>query len=325
MLCFILAFASSKLLVRDEERRFVSFMREFNQIYTGDEYQLRFGIFITNLRYIQEHNKRESSFKLGLTPFSCYTPAEYRSILGFKPNPTSYVQSSKVNAPVPESFDWREKKVVNPIKNQGQCGSCYIFSATQAAESAYAITYGELISFSEQNILDCIIGYPEYGCYGCNGGMPSSVMEYVKDIQKNRFMLESEYPYTATEGKCNFNEKKTVGWFSKLINVKSGDEDSLKEIIATHGPCSIGIDAGNPSFSMYKGGIYDEPRCNKYGLNHGIGAVGYGSENGIDYFIIRNSWGESWGEAGFGRVIRNKGDLCGLAQTAWASDASGKP
>lgn len=138
-------------------------------------------------------------------------------------------------------------------------------------------------------------------------------------------MLVSEYPYTAVEGKCKFDSGNAVGWFSKIIEGKQGDEDRLKKLIATHCPCSVGIDARNASFQLYKGGINDDPECSKHEMNHTIGAVGYGSENGIYYFIIRNSWGQSWGEAGFGLVIRNRGDLCGLAQDSWAADASGKP
>ena len=288
-------------------------MRTNNKFYTGDDYHLRLGIFISNVRYFKEYNKKKGLiFTVGINQFSCYTPSEYKSILGV---PSSHeitarktiLPTKKTNAP--DSFDWRDKGVVNPIKNQGNCGSCWSFSAITTSESAYAITTGQLLQFSEQNLIDCV-----KTCMGCNGGWPTKALDYIMQTQNSQFISESDYPYTGVEGTCNYDSTRLIGKITQKVDVATSDENDLKEKVAMYGVASICIAAGNTPFMSYTGGILDDPDCNV--MDHAVAAVGYGTENGVDFWIIRNSWGTTWGEEGYVRMIRNKHNRCLIASRA---------
>jgi len=290
------------------EKSFISWMRSTNQIYSGDEYQLRFGIFQANQRYVSSHNKGKHSWTLALNKFSAMTPAEYRALLGVRGSvsESNYVPAqSSVKAP--DALDWRDKGVVNPIKDQGQCGSCWAFSAIQAMESAWAINHNTLYSLSESNLVDCT-------CEGCNGGVPSSAYDYVISKQGGKFQLESDYPYTPVRNNCHFDAAKAPdAQIEKHISSLIFSESKLQEHVAEYGPATVCIDASQASFQLYTGGIYDDSSCSSLILDHAVGCIGYGSESGTDYWIIRNSWGEDWGEAGYIRIRRNHHNRCGVA------------
>lgn len=304
MFALLLSFISSKVhFSLTEERQFLQWMRANNKFYIGDDYHLRLGIFISNARYCQEYNKRKGlTFTVGINQFSCHTPSEYKSLLGvpatnLRPTHKTFTPSKKIS--VPDSFDWREKGVINPIKNQGNCGSCWAFSTIATSESAYAITSGNLLQFSEQNLIDCI-----KTCLGCNGGWPNKALFYIMETQYDQFASESDYPYTGVEGTCNLDSSKLIGQITSFIDVKTADENDLKEKVANYGVASICIAAGNTPFMSYTGGILDDDQCMV--IDHAVAAVGYGTENGVDFWIIRNSWGTTWGEEGYIRMIRNK-------------------
>lgn len=171
-----LLFASLSIayeITRNEEKAFITWMRETNQIFTGDEYHLRLGIFLVNSRFVHEHNKR-STFKVTLNRFAAYTTAEYNILLGYRQ--INYIKSDPIKTiNVPESIDWREKNVVTRVKDQGNCGSCWAFSAICAEESAWCINGNPLIELSEQNLVDCV-----FFCYGCNGGQMVLAYNYIK-------------------------------------------------------------------------------------------------------------------------------------------------
>lgn len=313
MLALLLHLTVSRVyLDANEERNFIQWMRDNNQFYTGNEYHIRLGIFISNYRYIQNFNLRSGlTFRLGLNKFSCHTPSEYNSLLGTRTVSTKYPQNSKqslLKKFAPESCDWREKGVVSPIKDQGACGSCWAFSAIATSESAYAITTGQLLQFSEQNLIDCGAGD------GCSGGWPEDACNYVIEKQGGQFNSENDYPYRALPGDdCLFDESKKIGKITSIIKVEIADEDDLKEKVGNYGVAAIVIAANNIPFQMYSGGILDDEDCAGTYLSHAVNAVGYGAENGIDYWIVRNSWGPDWGEDGYVRMIRNKHNLCGVA------------
>jgi len=299
------------MFAKHEEQAFLSWMRETNQFYTGDEYQRRLGVYLANKRLVQEHNAKNAGFTVALNKFAAYTPAEYKSLLGFKQT-ISTEKSVKASAPTAATVDWRTKNVVNAIKDQGQCGSCWAFSTVQTIESIYAINKGKLYSFSEQNLVDCVTS-----CYGCNGGLMTSALTYVAKNQSGKIMTESDYPYAGVDQSCQFNSSKAfAAGVSGYGSVSAGSESDLASKCQTYGPIAIAIDASNWSFQLYSSGIYDESACSSSNLDHGVGCVGYGTEGSTNYWIVRNSWGTSWGESGYIRMVKDKNNQCGEASMA---------
>ena len=294
-----------------EQKAFLSWMRETGNMFTGEEYQTRLGIWLQNKRLVQEHNAANLGFTVALNKLAHLTPAEYKSLLGFRMNKAERKAATKTTTKAATSVDWRDKGVVNAIKDQAQCGSCWAFSTCQAQESIYAINYGKLQSLSEQNLVDCVTS-----CYGCNGGLMTSAYDYVVRRQSGHFMLETDYPYTGYDGTCRYSSSKATSQCTGYVEVSEYDEDDLAAKISSLGPAAIAIDASNWSFQLYSGGIYDESSCSQYNLDHGVGCVGYGSTGSQNYWIVRNSWGTSWGEDGYIRMIKDKNNQCGEASMA---------
>jgi cathepsin L len=279
-------------------------MRANNQLYVGDEYQTRMGIWLANQRFVQEHNSKDSSFKVAMNKFAAMTPAEYKSMLGFKPiiRKNKAVAMEGKNA---ETLDWRSKGAVNAIKDQASCGSCWAFSSCMGAEGAYWLSTGKLLSLSESNLVDCVTT-----CYGCDGGLMTYAFDYVISKQGGKFMLESDYPYKAVQNSCKFSSSKAVAGISKYVEVSEGSTSDLQAKCEKYGPTCVAIDAGLSSFNLYDSGIYDDSSCSSTELNHAVGLVGWGS----NYWIVRNSWGTSWGESGYVRMV--KSNQCGIATMA---------
>lgn len=312
--------SASRLQILNEERSFLSWMRSNSQFYIGDEYHFRLGIFIANQRYVNEYNRKANlKFRLGMNKLSCYTPSEYRTLLGHidKPHPASaqVVKSNKDPLTLPDSVNWIEKGAVNEIRDQGQCGSCWAFAAIAACESVYQIESGNLLQFSEQNLVDCV---PDSA--GCNGGNGFTAFEYIRDKQDHKFALRDDYPYTATTETCKWESvaSKGAGYIKSYIFVIPHSEVDLKIKVADWGVVDSAIDASASAFQLYSGGIYTDTACSSYFRNHEVGVVGYGTEDGTEYWLVRNSWGTSWGEAGYFRILRGTfTNLCGIASDAY--------
>ncbi|GBL76476.1 Cathepsin L [Araneus ventricosus] len=212
------------------------------------------------------------------------------------------------DAVVPDSVDWRNESAVTPVKNQGSCGSCYAFSATGALEGQHKLKRGKLVSLSEQNIIDCSM---RQGNDGCGGGSMDSAFQYV--MVNGGLDSEKSYPYKGKVGRCSYKRKYSATNCLGYSDIIPRDEDTLKIAVAIVGPISVGIDASHDSFQLYKGGIYDEPLCSSTNLDHGVLAVGYGTQDGQDYWLVKNSWGSTWGEDGYIKMSRNKNNQCGIA------------
>jgi len=298
------------MFTAEEEKGFVSYMRRNGLSFTGEEYQIRFGVFLSAKRYVDEHNSKPSSFKLGLNHLAHLTPEEYKSLLGVLPAPQrekKFLSKSK-SVEYPTSFDWREKGVVNAIKDQANCGSCWAFSTAQAIESAWAIKHSTLYSLSESNIVDCCTS-----CYGCNGGWPYEAVNYIVKKQNGGLNSENDYPYHDYDESCKFDSSKTYTQTTGYTDI--ADEEDLATKISSVGVASVCIDASQSSFHLYTSGIYDEPKCSSYNLDHAVGCVGYGVEGSTKFWIIRNSWGTDWGEAGYIRMLW-KNNQCGVGSSA---------
>ena len=310
----LFSFSLCRLLLSDnDERRFLSWMRANNFLYVGDEYHFRLGIFLQNHRRVQDFNRHPHSFRVGLNKFAAFTPSEYTNLLGHRQTPREVfergTQGPRDVKTISENFDWREKGIVNYIKNQGQCGSCWAFSVVQALESQYALVYHQLYDLSEQNLVDCCDT-----SYGCDGGYQDRAFDYVLEKQNGLWMKQSDYPYTATGGTCKFDQSKGVcKFYSYFRPTTTKNEDEIAASCENDGVVSVAIDASLWDFNFYEGGIFDDPHCFNNFTDHAVGIVGFGVENGTKYWIVRNSWGPDWGEDGYIRMVRNKNNQCGIA------------
>jgi cathepsin L len=311
----LLRLACSSLIRPHEEKQFVAFMREHGKIYTGAEYHFRLGVFMANARFVQEFNRRRHSFSISLNKFSVYTQAEYVCLLGVNSRGSPrLLHANPLSIEAPDSLDYRDQGAVNtPVRDQGNCGSCWAFSAITAQESQWFLQSGSLVQFSESNLVDCVITNS-----GCDGGWPHLAYEYVTSNQQGKINLGADYPYKAVDGPCRYDSTKAIGNIVSYVNVTQGDEIDLKNKLYQYGPASICIDASSVWFMLYSSGIYDNPNCAQDvdNLDHAVGLVGYGTEGLADYWIVRNSWGPDWGENGYVRMARNKGNQCGSASVA---------
>ncbi|CAI7998292.1 Digestive cysteine proteinase 2 [Geodia barretti] len=292
--------------------------KEHGKIYLDDITELRrHAIWQANKKYVDEHNEHLApllGFTLGMNEYADMDGAEFAKVFngyksGRRSNNVKIFHATGVS--LPDSVDWRTKGYVTGIKNQGQCGSCWAFSATGSLEGQHFNATGNLVSLSEQNLVDCS---GTEGNEGCNGGLMDDAFEYV--IKNNGIDTESSYPYVARDEKCRFNTANVGATEKSYTDVAHEDENALAQAVATVGPISVAIDASHNSFQLYSSGVYYEPSCSQTELDHGVLAVGYGSDNGQDFWIVKNSWGESWGMKGYIEMSRNRNNNCGIATEA---------
>lgn len=292
----------------------------FQKNYKPTEESARRLIWENNVADIIQHNLEYDmgihSYRKGLNEYADMSHNEFvRTLNGYRGrklhNSSVSVFLPPLNMDLPETVDWRKEGLVTPIKNQAQCGSCWAFSTTGSLEGQHKKKTGKLVSLSEQNLMDC--SRPE-GNMGCEGGLMDQAFDYIK--KNNGIDTESSYPYTAQDGTCHYSKANEGATCTGHVDVASGDEVALQKAVATVGPISVAIDASQPSFQQYQGGIYNEPNCNSEFLDHGVLAVGYGTENGVDYWLVKNSWGTSWGINGYIKMSRNKNNQCGIATSA---------
>ncbi|VUZ48693.1 unnamed protein product [Hymenolepis diminuta] len=286
------------------------------------EDNLRMRIFSNNFNFIRWHNEKfyngEVSYYVGLNSFADLTLKEFADTYLTLQQTSIDKEFWDVQLlrefpwkPVPNYIDWRKKGYVTPVKDQGQCGSCWAFSATGSLEGQYKKRKGDLVSFSEQQLVDCSSAQ---GNEGCNGGLMDQAFQY---WMKNGAESESDYPYTARDGSCKFNRSKSVTRVKKFVKVKSGDESQLKLSVGQMGPVSVGIDASSMGFQFYQGGIYKDDDCSESEIDHGVLVVGYDQDrNGEKYWIVKNSWGTDWGNEGYIWMARDYHNMCGIASLA---------
>ncbi|UYV61086.1 hypothetical protein LAZ67_1003336 [Cordylochernes scorpioides] len=296
-------------------------MHKFGKSYSPEEEFHRKAIFNENLEEIIKHNLDYDlglkSYRLGLNKFSDMSFEE------FEDKYTGYKKTSKHNfgepmeipeeMDLPDSLDYRTKGVVTPVKAQGHCGSCWAFSATGAIEGQYALETGKLISLSEQQLVDCTLRHN-----GCKGGDQEVAFSYIRRV--GGIESEEDYPYEARYHQhCNFRKKKVVVTVKAFRNMPSTDELALQKALVKYGPIAISIQA-TKHLKYYSSGVLDDTTCKNanspIALNHAVLLVGYGTENGKDYWLIKNSWGPEYGEDGYVKMVRGQDNRCGVATDA---------
>eukprot|EP00026_Physarum_polycephalum_P010748 Phypoly_transcript_10925.p1 GENE.Phypoly_transcript_10925~~Phypoly_transcript_10925.p1 ORF type:complete len:312 (+),score=57.74 Phypoly_transcript_10925:60-938(+) len=277
------------LAYTDEEYQnsYATWMHKFDKAYTSEEFQARFTIFKQNMDYVRDWNAAGSSTVLGLTAFADLTNEEYRRVyLGTHFDGTERLKNAvpfTLEAPLADTVNWVNKGAVTPIKNQGQCGSCWSFSTTGSTEGAHFLKTGNLVSLSEQNLMDCS---KKEGNNGCNGGVMDYAFKYI--IENNGIDTESSYPYTAsTNFDCKYKAANSGATLASYKDVNSGSETALATASKDIGPISVAIDASHNSFQLYSSGVYYEPECSATQLDHGVLVVGYGTDSGSDYWIVK--------------------------------------
>ncbi|KAL3514696.1 hypothetical protein ACH5RR_027413 [Cinchona calisaya] len=305
---------------------FENWSKQYGKTYPSrQEKQFRLSVFEDNYDYVTKLNSlANSTYTLSLNAFADLTHHEFKAryLGGFSASANNLITlnggSSSVGAScsvgkidIPSSLDWRKKGAVTNVKDQGSCGACWAFSATGAIEGINEIVTGSLVSLSEQELIDCDRSYNN----GCGGGLMDYVYEFV---QKNGGIdTEQDYPFKAGEGNCNSNKlKRRIVTIDGYKDVPANNEQELLQAVVKQ-PVSVGVCGSERAFQLYSGGIFTGP-CST-SLDHAVLIVGYDSKNGVDYWIVKNSWGRSWGINGYIYMVRNTGNsagVCGINKMA---------
>lgn len=290
----------------------------------------RENIFLENLRTISRHNFKfrhgKTTFELGINQFADWTFKEFSEM--FTPNDTMKEQAAQQrptltesfepevmyglendddDEELPESFDWRALGAVTSVKNQGKCGSCYAMATVGSIESSFFIRTGKLVELSEQEIVDCA---GDYQTFGCDGGHIFTVFEFVK--AKGGLSTMADYPYTGEVGECQNTNRDEIPIKGYGIVLYHNDEKVLMKALTKLGPIVVMFDINHESFMRYSSGIYFEEDCTIDVVNHAALLVGFGVKSGREFWIVKNSFGVKWGDDGYVRMARNRGNGCGI-------------
>ena len=296
-------------------QQFQKFIKKYQKKYESiNEFLARYEVFRKNV--MDTFKEENSLYRTGITKFSDLTKQEFAKIylnLNYDALAMANFDPTivKVSNAAPDAYDWRDYGRVSPVKDQASCGSCWAFSTIANLEGLYYAKKGVMKTFSEQMLVDC-----DTSDSGCNGGLMQYAFTWLK---KNGIMLDSDYPYTGTKGTCKSDKSKyvdmSVTGYKKLGSSWSTwsavDEDEIKEFLYETGPLAIALNAD--PLQTYSSGILDvtSTKCPTSGINHAVTLVGYGTENNVAYWIVKNSWGTSWGEKGYFRIRRGNG-TCGI-------------
>ena len=308
---FILPISSTYLQDSELKIQFSNFIKQYNKQYYEDELITRFLIFKDNIKKIQDHNDGVHSWKMEINEFADLSSEEFKNkYTRFNGHVYSLRRTEfpLISVEVPSEIDWEKKGAVTGVKDQGQCGSCYSFSTTGSVEGAYFLSTGKLVSFSEQQIVDCS---SSYGNQGCQGGLMTDSLQY---IEENGICSEEDYEYNAVEGTCK--KCKSITKVDSFVNIVPNSEKALQQALIQQ-PISIAVVASGSNWQFYSSGIITD--CPSTTIDHGVLLTSYGTSDGVDYWGVKNSWGSSWGENGYIRLARNvkqTGGTCGLTSMA---------
>jgi cathepsin L len=294
-----------------EKADFAAYKAKYNKSFSSAEESMRHENYLRTVAKINNHNAEydqgQHTWFMGENNFMDWTQAEIENRNGFTGWNHKMTKTFVPTGKSSDAVDWRDQGAVNGVKDQGQCGSCWAFSTVASLEGQQAIVNGNLPDCSEQQLVDC-----DPKSSGCNGGLMTYAFDYIKGQGSNGLDTQDSYPYTARDGTCDTSKTQdgenvcaTVSGYTEL---PQGDESALQDAVSSIGPISIAANAS--PWSSYSGGIFDSSSCDPNGLNHGIAMVGY--DTAENFWIIRNSWGGSWGESGYMRMVMGK-NMCGIS------------
>lgn len=328
----LISFSHTDSVEDNNIQLFEDFIVKYNKTYNSTtDFLNRFYIFQHNLERINYVNDKSNNFsyRLGINRFTDLTSHEFTSMYkGY--NGINYEDINKYEKhylTIPgnkkwnkyQTIDWRSEGLVSNVKDQGQCGSCWAFSAVATMEGAWSKSNGTMVSLSEQDLVDCVSG-----CEGCDGGWPYMAIDWVINGSSNGTVVnnqsgidtESSYPYMGIDESCNFSKSNIKTSFQNMVRIPSGNVLYLMDALLSVGPISVVIDAEG-DFQLYESGVFESSECSKTELDHAVIAVGYGvTSKGKTYYIIKNSWGTDWGMDGYIYFSADIPNMCGIAQDA---------
>ncbi|KAK7495143.1 hypothetical protein BaRGS_00013553 [Batillaria attramentaria] len=296
-----------------------NFTRTYRKQYANSsEEEYRRGVFVDNVKQIEEHNRQylsnETSFWMAINEFADMTAVELISDdcipeLNRRRRSVSCEQHvPSTEQPMP-CADWLAEGYVTAVKNQGrECGACWAFSTTGSVEGQHFKSTGSLVSLSEQQLVDC-----DTSNYGCKGGLMDKAFSHINTV--GGIMSSADYPYREEKGSCRFDKHRVVTTVSGCKQISEGSETDLLHAVSTVGPVAAAIEILD-SFRKYGGDVYIDDSCSGNKLDHAVLVVGYGTEDGTDYWLVKNSWGSEWGMMGYIRMARNRNNMCGIASYA---------
>lgn len=308
--------------------QWTEFKALYRKNYSSLEEELfRKKIFLDNRYMIAKHNERYGrrlvSYKLKMNQYGDLLQQEFEEMMGSgvrvsgeplgRMNESTFLPPQNMDTSLPKSVDWRST-LVSPVKDQGLCGACWAFSAAAAIEGQHARKTGRLVELSVQDLLDCC--GEAYENSGCAGGLMDNAFRCTRD--RGSIATADSYPYVAKVGPCRFNNS-TVGASvsGHMVVLPRDDEKMLQVAVATVGPISAAVYSKLPNFRFYSEGVYKDNFCGMFEVDHAVVVVGYGvADDGTSYWILKNSWGKSWGQGGYMRLAKDANNQCGIATLA---------